>query len=150
MRLRKALSMLAVAVAVAVPAAAKDLAASLRGNWTVDKVAAIEAMAPPFYKAATPEKQKEIRDDMMKRMPDMSVEFTATTAAMKSGQEAPQVATYKVTRSEKSTVWVDLVPQAKNGPASKAEKYSLEFVDADTVKMLKEGEAAALLLKRQK
>jgi hypothetical protein len=150
MRLREALSMLVVSVAVAVPAAAKDLAASLRGNWTVDKLAAIEAMAPPFYKSATPEKQKEIRDDMMKRMPDISVEFTATTAAMKSGQEAPQVATYKVIRSEKSTVWLDLLPQGKNGPAPQAEKYTMEFVDADTVKMLKEGEPTALLLKRQK
>ena len=150
MRLTEALSMLAVTVAVAVPAAAGGVAASLRGHWTVDNLAAVEAMAPPFYKAATPEKQKEIREDMMKRMPDMSVEFTATTAAMKAGQEAPQVASYKVTRSEKNTVWLDLVPQEKSGPASKAQKYSLEFVDADTVKMLREGDPAALLLKRQK
>lgn len=149
MRLREALSLLVVA-GLAVPAAAKDLAASLRGSWTVDKAAAIEAAAPPFYKIATPEKQKELRDDMMKRMPDMSVEFTATTAAMKSGQDAPEVATYKVTRSEKNTVWVDMTPQPKTGAAPKAEKFSLEFVDADTVKMLKEGDPAALLLKRQK
>jgi len=36
------------------------------------------------------------------------------------------------------------------GPAAEAEKLSMEFVDDDTVKMLKEGEPAALLLKRQK
>ena len=80
----------------------------------------------------------------------VSVEFTATTAAMKAGQDAPQVASYKVTRSEKNTVWLDLVPQEKSGSAPKAQKYSLEFVDADTVKMLREGDPAALLLKRQK
>src|SRR5262245_42537229 len=102
MRLRVALSMLAVA-GLAVPAMAKDLGASLRGRWTVDKVALIEAGAPPFYKIATPEKQKEFRDDMMKRVPDMSVEITATNLNMTAGTDAPEVATYKVTRSDKNT-----------------------------------------------
>jgi hypothetical protein len=139
-----------LALAAAVPAAAGDLAASLRGTWTIDKAAAVEAAAPPFYKAATPEKQRELREEMMKSMPDMSVEFTATTAAMKSGQGAPQLAAYKVTRTEKSTLWADLVPQLKNGPAPQAEKFSFEFVDADTVKMLKEGDPSPLLLKRKK
>ena len=66
------------------------------------------------------------------------------------GSETPQLATSKVTRTEKNTVWLDLVPQDKTGPAAKAEKYSMEFVDADTVKMLKQGDPAALLLKRSK
>jgi len=140
---------LVAAAGFAVPAAAKDLATSLKGNWVVDKVAAFEASAPP-YKMATPEKQKEIRDDMLKRMPDMSIEFTATTATMKAAKEAPELASYKVTRQEKDTVWLDLVPQGKTGPAAAAQKYSMEFVDQDTVKMLKEGDPAALLLKRQK
>ena len=150
MRLSGALSVLAVSVAVVSPASAKDLATSLRGTWNLDKAAAIEAMAPPFYKMATPEKQKELREDMMKRMPDLSVEFTATTAAMKAGKEEPEVATYKVTRTEKNTLWVDMVPQRKKDPAAKADKFTLEFVDADTVKMQKEGDEAPLLLKRQK
>lgn len=137
-------------LALAAPAMAKDLAASLPGNWTVDKAAAVEAMAPPFYKAATPEKQKEILADMMKSMPDMSVEFTATTAAMKAGTKPPQVASYKVTKQDQKTVWADLVPQEKDAPASTVQKFTFEFVDANTVKMLKEGEPAALVLKRSK
>ena len=147
---RQAWVVLAAGLSLAAPAGAKDLATSLRGNWVVDKLAALEASAPPFYKTATPAKQKEFRDEILKTMPDMVVEFTATTASMKAGKDAPQLATYKVTKTEKSTVWLDLVPQGKTGPAPKAEKYSMEFVDADTVKMLKEGEPAALLLKRSK
>lgn len=150
MRRRNVLAVLAVAVGLAVPAGAKDLAAGLRGAWTVDKLAAFEASAPPLYKMATPEKQKEMRDDMLKSIPDMTVEFTASTASMKAGSEAPSVASYKVTRAEKNTVWLDLTPQGKAGAAAKAEKYSMEFVDADTVKMLREGDPAALLLKRSK
>jgi hypothetical protein len=137
-------------MALAVPAMAKDLATSLPGNWTIDKAAAFEAMAPPFYKMATPEKQKEILADAMKSVPDMSVEFTATTASMKSGSEAPQVATYKVTKQDQKTVWADMVPKKKDGSAGAAEKFTFEFVDPNTVKMLKEGDPAALLLHRAK
>ena len=139
-----------LAVGLAVPAGAKDLATSLKGNWVVDKLAAFEAAAPPIYKAATPEKQKEIRDEMLKKIPDMVIEFTADTATIRAGKETAEVASYKVTRTEKNTVWLDLVPQGKAGPAAEVEKLSFEFVDDDTVKMLKEGEPAALLLKRQK
>ena len=147
---RQALVLLVAAAGLAVPAAARDLAASLKGNWDVDKLAAFEASAPPFYKAATPEKQKEIRDEMLKKIPDMVVEFTADTATMRAGKETAEVASYKVTRTDKSTVWLDLVPQGKTGPAAEVEKLSVEFVDDDTVKMQKDGEPAALLLKRQK
>jgi hypothetical protein len=147
---RQALVVLVAAAGFAVPAVAKDLATSLKGNWVVDKLSAFEAAAPPLYKLATPEKQKEMRDQVLKGMPDMFIEFTADKATMKAGQETPQIATYKVTRQEKSTMWVELVPQGKTGPAAEAEKLSMEFVDDDTVKMLKEGEAAPVLLKRQK
>jgi hypothetical protein len=147
---RQALMVLAAVAAFAAAAAAADLATTLKGNWVVDKVAALEAAAPPAYKAATPEKQKEMRDAMLKDMPDMVIEFTADTATMKAGTEAPQVATYKVTKQEKNTVWLDLTPQLKAGAAAEVEKLSFEFVDDDTEKMQKEGEPAALLLKRQK
>jgi len=145
---RQALVLLAVA-GFAVPVAAKDLAVSLQGNWMIDKLAAFEASAPPIYKAATPEKQKEMRDQVMAGMPDMVIEFTADKATMKAGQDT-EVATYKVIKQEKDTVWVDLVPQGKDGAAAPVEKLSLEFVDDETVKMQKEGDPAAILLKRKK
>jgi len=147
---RRATVVLAAALAFATPAAARDLAQSLKGNWMIDKLAAFEASAPPAYKLATPEKQKEMRDKVMAGMPDMMVEFTADKATMKAGQEPPEIATYKITRQEKSTVWVDMVPQGKAGAAGPAEKFSLEFVDDNTVKMQKQGDPAGLLLKRQK
>src|SRR6266545_688796 len=115
---RQAFAVMVAAAGFAVPAAAKDLATSLKGNWVVDKLAAFEATAPPVYKAATPEKQKEMRDKVMTGMPDMVIEFTADTATMKAGTETAEVASYKVTRQEKNTVWVDLVPQGKTGPAA--------------------------------
>jgi hypothetical protein len=147
---REAFAALLVVASFAVPAAAKDLAAGMRGNWNVDQLSMLEASAPPFYKMATPEKKKEYQADMLKSMPAMSVEITATTATMKAGTDAPQVATYTVARQEKSTVWIALVPQTKGAPAGKAEKYSMEFVDADTLKMTKEGDPGGLLLKRSK
>lgn len=145
MRFRAALSMLVVA-GLAVPAAAKDLAASLRGNWSVDKVALFESDAPPFYKMATPEKQKEIRTDMLKDMPDIFVEFTATTMTMKFGAKPPSVATYKVTGTEKSSVSLEVVTQGKPGPA---DKTSVEFIDGDNVKVVNVG-GPTLLMKRVK
>jgi hypothetical protein len=107
-------------------------------------------MGGGLYKLATPEKQKEMKADMLKSFPDMTVSFTADTASVQSGTKPPQVATYKVTRQDKKTVWADLVPQDKGAAAPSAEKYSFEFVDGDTVRMLKEGEPAAILLKRSK
>jgi hypothetical protein len=137
--------------AVAAPwAAAQDLAASLRGKWSVDKVAALEATAPPFYKEASPEKKKEIRDEMLKSMPDMVVEFTADTASMTAGKDAPQLARYTVAKHDQKTLWLDMVPQTKDGPTAKTEKYTVEFVDPGTVKMTKEGDPVPLLLKRKK
>jgi hypothetical protein len=47
-------------------------------------------------------------------------------------------------------VWLDLVPQGKDGAAAAVEKLSLEFVNDDTAKMMKEGDPAALLLNRKK
>jgi hypothetical protein len=148
--MRRALMVVVAAGALAAPAAAKDLAKDLPGSWVVDKAAAFEAAAPPVYKMATPEKQKEMRDDMMKSMPDLVVTFTATTASMKAGTEAPQVAGYKVTKQDPRTLWVDLTPQVKSGPAPSAMQYWLEFVDANTVKMQKVGDPAPLVLKRSK
>ena len=151
MRRSRALMAVAVVLPLAVPALAKDLATGLRGTWMLDKVAMLEADPPPFYKLATPEKKKEIQQKMLKEMPDISMEFTATTATMTAGKDV-QPARYTVTRSEKSTVWVELVPQAKNGAAAapKAEKYTFEFVDPDTLKMGHEGEAGTMTLKRKK
>ena len=145
---RQALAVLLASAVLAVPAAARDLATTLKGNWVVDKVAALEAAAPPVYKAATPEKQKEMRDAMLKGMPDMIIEFSADKATMKAGEQTPEVATYKITRQEKNTVWLDLTPQGTT--AEETEKLSLEFVDDDTVKMMKEGDPAALRLNRPK
>ena len=67
---------------------------------------------------------------------------------MKMGGE-PHVATYKVTKQDQKTVWADLVPQEKGGPGASA-KFTFEFVDANTVKMQKEGDPAPLVLKRSK
>ena len=147
---RRALMVVLAAGALAAPAMAKDLAKDLSGKWVVDKLAVFEASAPPVYKTATPEKQKELRDDMLKSMPDMVVSFTATTASMKAGTNEPQVASYKVTRQDESTVWVDLTPRVERGAPIPAQKYALEFVDANTVKMLRVGDPAPLVLKRSK
>ena len=136
-------------------AAAEDLSSSLRGKWRVDKQAALEATAPPFYKQASPEKKKEIRDEMLKSMPDMVVEFTADTASMKAGKEAPQLAKYTVTRSEKmarsenTTLWLDLVPKTKEGTAT-TQKYTVELLDPDTARLIKVGDPVPLLLRRMK
>ena len=131
------------------PAMAKDLATGLRGTWTVDKVALLEADPPPYYRMATPEKKKEIQAKMQKEMPDILLEFTATTATITSGKDV-QPSRYKVTRTEKNTVWVDLTPEAKAGASPKTEKYSFEFVGADVLKMGREGDASTMTLNRKK
>jgi hypothetical protein len=140
---RAAVATLAVA-ALAPAAYAKDLAGSLRGRWTADKKALFEMGAPPAYKLATPEKQKEMLAEAMKDAPDMGFEFTADTVTADMGGP-PQVASYKVTKVEQRTVYFDAA--AKGAPA---DKMYAEFVDDDTIKLSKVGDELVLLLKRAK
>lgn len=137
-------------MALAAPAMAKDVASGLTGNWTVDMAAAFEADPPPFYKLATPEKKKQILADAMKSAPVMVLEFTATTASMKSGSQPPEVAKFAVTKQDKTTVWADMTPPKKDGTDGPTEKFTFEFVDANTVKMLRVGDPVAMVLKRAK
>jgi hypothetical protein len=98
---------------------------------------------------ATPEKQKEIRDKILGSMPDMVLEFGEGTVSTKSGDEAAEIATYKVTASDKSTVRFDVTSKKKDGSPS-VDSMTAEFVDTDTVKFSHEGDPMALMLKRVK
>jgi hypothetical protein len=133
--------------ALTLPVQAKDLAQSLRGRWAADKKALFEMAAPPVYKLATPEKQKEMLAEAMKDAPDMGFEFTADTIRANVGGE-PQVASYTVTKVEKGTVYFDAI--AKQAPGKGADKMYAEFVDDDTIKLSKVGDQLVLVLKRTK
>ena len=146
---RRTVAVLCMAAGLAAPLLAKDRAEDLRGKWQVDKVAAFEASAPPFYKIATPAKQKEIRDKILGSMPDMVLEFGEGTVSTKTGDEAAEIATYKVTASDKSTVRFDVTSKKKDGSPS-VDSMTAEFVDKDTVKFSHEGDPMALMLKRVK
>jgi len=146
---RRVVALLCMAAGLAAPLLAKDRAEDLRGKWQVDKVAAFEASAPPFYKIATPAKQKEIRDKILGSMPDMVLEFGEGTVSTKTGDEAAEIATYKVTASDKSTVRFDVTSKKKDGSPS-VDSMTAEFVDTDTVKFSHEGDPMALMLKRVK
>lgn len=137
-----------IAVALAGPAAAKDLSEGLIGRWNVDKEAAVEAGAPPEYKAASPEKKKEMLAQAVKGVPDMTFEFTADTISADMGSGEPQVATYKVTKVVKSTVYFDAL--AKTAPAKGADPMYAEFTDPDTLRLSKVGDEVVLLLRRAK
>ena len=146
---RRTVAVLCMAAGLAAPLLAKDRAEDLRGKWQVDKLAAFEASAPPFYKIATPAKQKEIRDKILGSMPDMVLEFGEGTVSTKTGDEAAEIATYKVTASDKSTVRFDVTSKKKDGSPS-VDSMTAEFVDTDTVKFSHEGDPMALMLKRVK
>jgi hypothetical protein len=146
---RRTVAVLCMAAGLAAPLLAKDRAEDLRGKWQVDKLAAFEASAPPFYKIATPAKQKEIRDKILGSMPDMVLEFGEGTVSTKTGDEAAEIATYKVTASDKSTVRFDVTSKKKDGSPS-VDSMTAEFVDKDTVKFSHEGDPMALMLKRVK
>jgi hypothetical protein len=137
----------ALLAAVAGTASAKDLAGRLRGSWTADKKALFEMAAPPYYKMATPEKQKEMLAEAMKSTPDMGFVFAADTLTANMGGEA-QVATYKITKIEKNTVFFDAL--AKAAADKPPDSMYAEFVDDDTVKVSKVGDALVLLLRRAK
>jgi hypothetical protein len=96
---------------------------------------------------ATPEKQKEIRDDMLKRMPDLFFEFTADTLVMGAGNDTRK-ATYKVTKSMGRTVWFDTVStEGKDGQAA-VDKMTGEFLDDGTLKLSRQGDPTPMLWKR--
>lgn len=133
--------------ALAVPARAADLAQGLVGRWSADKQALFELTAPPFYKLATPEKKKEMLAQAMKDVPDMDFVFSADTVSANMGGD-PQVATYKVTKVDKRTVYFDAL--ANKAPEKGADHLYAEFVDDDTIKLSKVGDEMILVLKRQK
>ena len=133
--------------ALAAPVLAGELAEGLRGRWAADKVALFEMTAPPVYKLASPEKKKEMLAQAMKDVPDLGFEFTAETLTANMGGE-PQVASYKVTRTEKSTVYFDAIAQKE--PDKAAEHMYAEFIDDDTIKLSKVGDEMILTLKRAK
>ena len=134
--------------ALASPSQAKDLAQGLRGRWAADKKALFETTAPPVYKLATPEKKEQMLAEAMKDVPNMDFEFTADTLSASMGAEPPMVATYTVTKVEKGTVYFDAI--AKGAQAKDADKMYAEFVDDDTIKLSKVGDAMILVLKRTK
>jgi hypothetical protein len=82
-------------------------------------------------------------------MPDMVLEFGEGTVSTKSGDEAAEIATYKVTTADKSTVRFDVTSKKKDGSPS-VDSMTAEFVDTDTVKFSHEGDPMALVLKRVK
>jgi len=149
MRLATTATVLLAAAGLAAPVLAADRVQALRGKWTVDKAAAFEAAAPPAYKAATPEKQKEMRDEMLSKVPDMVLEFGEGTVSTKVGTEAADSATYKVTKSDEKTVWFEVTSKGQDGSPS-VDKMVAEFTDADTVKFSRDGDPMALILKRAK
>ena len=149
MSFTKTAAVLLVAAGLIAPVLAADRVQELRGKWTVDKVSAFEAAAPPAYKAATPEKQKEMRDEMLSKIPDMVLEFGDGTVSTKVGTEAGDSATYKVTKSDEKTVWFDVTSKGQDGKPS-VDKMIAEFTDADTVKFSRDGDPMALVLKRAK
>jgi hypothetical protein len=136
-----------ITAGLAAPVQAKDLADGLRGRWAADKEALFEVAAPPDYKTATPEKKKEMLASGAKSMPDMAFEFTGDTITASVGGE-PQIASYKVTKVEKRTVFFDAL--ARNAPTPEADKMYAEFVDDDTLKLSKVGDQMILVLRRQK
>jgi hypothetical protein len=151
MRQRQGVAVLFVAIAlgVAFPALGKDLAAGLQGKWLVDKVALFEASAPPFYALATPEKKKELRDDMLKDMPDTVVEFAGGALTMKMGDKTNK-ATYKVTKSEGQTISFDTVTTGEKSGKPVVDKMTGVFADDDTLKLTGTGGMPPMLLKRVK
>jgi hypothetical protein len=133
-----------VAVAVAVlAAAAGDATPAFQGKWLIDKAATMETMAADQYKNAPPDQQKAMLDGM----PDMVVEFTATNASVTAGGGEPQVAAYKVTKADKTTVWLDVTPKKKDATV---EKLTLKFATPDSMTMQKEGDPLTLRLNRMK
>ena len=142
-------AVLLVAAGLAAPVRAADPVQDLRGKWTVDKVAAFEAAAPPAYKAATADQQKQMREEALAKVPDMVLEFGDGTVATKVGSEPGDTATYKVTKSDQSTVWFDVTSKGPDGKPS-VDKMIAQFTDADTVKFSRDGDPMALVLKRAK
>lgn len=144
LKMRGAVLAVAATAALGAPAAqAKDLAASIQGKWAVDKATAMVSVAGDKYKNAPPEQQKAMRDGM----PDMLLEFTATTVTTNMGGP-PQVAPYKVLKSEKTKVWLEVAPTEKSSPTT--DKVTIEFVNPDRITMSTEGQPLVLQLDRMK
>ena len=70
-------------------------------------------------------------------------------AVIGQGREERRRATYKVTRSDASTVWLKVTSKRKDGSVS-VSTMSARFEDRDTVRLTREGESTGLLLTRVK
>ena len=70
-------------------------------------------------------------------------------AVIGQGREERQKATYKVTQSDASTVWLEVTSKKKDGNVS-VHKMAARFMDKDSVTLTPEGESTGLLLTRVK
>ena len=148
MRLRRMHVSALLVAALALPVGAEELAKSLQGTWKLDKLAVLEATAPPSYKAAAPADQAKMREEVLAKMPDMICTITKDKLAIKAA-ELDESVSYIVKTVEGRTVWIETTETKKDGTIEKLD-FSAELPDADTLKLMKKGDPQALLFRREK
>jgi hypothetical protein len=146
--MERAAAVLVALLGIAVPAAAKDLAQSLLGKWEADKAAMAETMMQNAPKEMKSMPEAELRKKMEAEAPNVGFDFEEKRfLTSMRGQEGP-VVPYTVVKAEGQTLWID-TEEMMDGKAQK-EEFTLEFTDADTLRMKKKDDPFVLVLKRVK
>ena len=122
-----------------------DVRAAIVGRWSADKLSMIEAM--PEYRGIEQEAaRKAFKDAFLKSMPDTTFEFRETTFTLTLGANET-VVDYRVTKVEGAQVLIRTTERANNGSVVEDEVEG-EFMNQDTLTLMKKGERLAFRLKR--
>lgn len=134
-------------LAAAAAAAGDDPARGLRGTWTLDKTATIEAM--PGYDQGTPEQQKDIKQRFSAAVPDATVEFTEKDFVFDTSNGPAEVFPYRVTGVKDKRVELEIVTTNAEGKQA-VEKAFAEGMGPGVLHLTKEDVGFAMVLRRAK
>ena len=144
----RALRLFAVLVLAAGATLAEDMPArALRGKWKLDKALFAEGL--PGYAEATPAEQKELKDKLVERMPDASVEFGDKEVSFAFAPNPPEKAGYRVVASRGSRLELEVTSKNAEGKPT-ADKTIVELLSQDVLRLTRAGMPFAMVLRRVK
>ena len=144
----RTIRLFAVLVLAAGASFAEDVPArALRGKWKLDKALFAEGL--PGYAEATPDEQKQLKDKLVERMPDASVEFGDKEVSFAFAPNPPERAGYRVVASTGNRLELEITSKDAQG-RPKPDKTIVELVSHDVLRLTREGMPFAMVLRRVK
>jgi hypothetical protein len=137
---------LLIAIAAQTAPLGVDPAAALLGRWTADKLAMLEAM-PEYQRIQQETARQAFKDTFLRSMPETTFVFKGSAFTLTLGPDET-VVSYRIVKTEGRRVLIRTTET--RGGTTDEDEVEAEFVDADTVTLVKKGDPFTFRLKRVK